>query len=228
MDIKSWFATWKRYFRKPPEFRADPAGEPVLDEPVEPDMSTEPPPEAGAAEAPSPAGLLRSRKGLLIAGGAGVLIVLMLVIVIAKWASSEDVSDAALAGHASHPAPHDDDSGEKNEGSEQAAVPDSVQPAHEMTAQPGHESASSGVPESGTQQDTPETVAIKEAPLPPAMPDIPGPPARPPRQSAIAADVVVGNEDAKATAMTLKEAIEAMNATTGDYSKRPPPSKGKP
>lgn len=40
--------------------------------------------------------------------------------------------------------------------------------------------------------------------------------------------VMLGSKDAKETAMTLKAAIEAMNASTGDYSKKPtvkPPAK---
>lgn len=38
-----------------------------------------------------------------------------------------------------------------------------------------------------------------------------------------AGQVTLGSKDAKETAMTLKAAIEAMNASTGDFSKKPPP-----
>lgn len=39
--------------------------------------------------------------------------------------------------------------------------------------------------------------------------------------SSVNGELMVGNKDAQATAMTLKEAIEAMNADSGDHAKKP-------
>ncbi|MHB0924907.1 MAG: coiled-coil domain-containing protein [Gallionellaceae bacterium] len=39
--------------------------------------------------------------------------------------------------------------------------------------------------------------------------------------SSVSGEMMIGNKDPKATAMTLKEAIEAMNASSGDHAKKP-------
>lgn len=39
--------------------------------------------------------------------------------------------------------------------------------------------------------------------------------------SSASGEMMIGNKDPKATAMTLKEAIEAMNASSGDHAKKP-------
>lgn len=148
----------------------------------------------------------RSKKRLITAGAIGLLVLLLAGIGMAIWTAftpsqiqSPPVHDIATAtSRTIQPEP----------------VPDQPQSA---PAQPAPTLAQS-VP--APEKPLTETLG-KEPPKqqPHALPDRQA--ARNIPSSPISGEISVGNEDPKGSAMSLKAAIEAMNADSGDYDKKP-------
>lgn len=198
--MKLWFVALQRHFQKPPEFRADEnqaqAESGNSNAYPEATLEEEPGEEASAIKP------VRSRKWLIMGGAAGLLAVLLAGIVIANWPAS----DSSLEVEPS----------EKQEGAEHAAVPHATQPA--APALDGHQ-AEIEVLEKEKAGLQAQVEALKrqlaQRPAPPPKSARNAPP------SSARSEVTVGGDDPKSTAMTLKEAIEAMNAGSGDYNKKP-------
>lgn len=145
----------------------------------------------------------RSKKRLLVGGAIGLLVLLLVGIAIAYWLASEPPEQR-------HGTRHDTD-----------AIPsrsDAPDPAHEKLSAPALEEPSPEV--EALRRENTELQAQIEA-LRGARQRPSAPPARPYGGNVAvpppgSGELAVGSEDPKAAAMTLKEAIEAMNATTGD------------
>lgn len=211
--MQSWLDTLKRHFDKPPEFRADAQHE--LGESGDADASAAAAPQGEPGEESSSTESARPKKWLAIAAASGLLLVALLVAVLMTYRTTPEPAEEAATAEV-----HEDagDGAEKDAKEDGAAA----QPEHEIAVQP--ESASASATESAATA-TPEqanTETHAEPPLQtPQLPAASPPYAEKTPPLAVGGEVTIGNENPKATAMTLKEAIEAMNAASGDYRKKP-------
>jgi hypothetical protein len=145
----------------------------------------------------------RSKKRLLIGGAIGLLILLLIGIAIAYWPTSKPPEKRQGTRHDTDAIPS------------RSGAPD---PAHQKTPASALEEP---LPEVETlRRENAELQAQVEA-LRKARQHPSAPPARPYGGNVAvptpgSGELAVGSEDPKAAAMTLKEAIEAMNAATGD------------
>ncbi len=144
-------------------------------------------------------GPVRSRKRLIIGGSVAAVVLLLIGIGIALWPSAEQPSPQEPS--ASHDVA--------------AAAPAAAQPAAAPEPPPNEIEALRK--ENAELQAKIE--ALKKEQQRPATPAATG--ASAPSSSSAGGDMTVGSQDAKAAAMTLKQAIEEMNARSGDYRKKP-------
>jgi hypothetical protein len=185
------------------EFRS--SAEPATDEEHDEDEHGRPKSEQedGGVEAEVEAGPVRSRRWLVI-GGSIVIVILMLAnFAIANWPIFKEPQKRQGTRHDTDAIPS------------RSGAPD---PAHKKLSAPALEEPSPEV--EALRRENAELQAQVEA-LGRARQRPSAPPARPYGGSAAAlpsgsGELAVGSENPKAAAMTLKEAIEAMNATTGD------------
>ena len=199
--MKLWFVALQRYFQKPPEFRAD--ENQAQAESGNSNVYSEAAPEGEPGEEAPAIKPARSRKWLIMGGAAGLLAVFLAGIVIANWPASESSQEVEPS--------------EKQEGAEHAAAPHATQPA--APALDGHQAEIEALEKekAGLQA---QVEALKRQ-LAQQRPALPPNSARKEPPSSASGDVTVGGDDPESTAMTLKEAIEAMNAGSGDYNKKP-------
>ena len=148
----------------------------------------------------------RSRKWLVIGGGIGLLVLLLVGIGIAIWPLFT-------------PPP-------KRWGTRHDITSISSRPLGSEQATEGSQASAGGTPqaeiealrkENAELQAQIETLRKVQAQartyVPPAQPSSPS--------SSVSGETTVGSSDPTAAAMSLKEAIEAMNASTGDFRKKP-------
>lgn len=200
--MKLWRSALKRYFRKPPEFRAGEDHAAGLPEGAEGpgDASTlKPDLEAPETEHPGEgleAAPARSRKRLIITVATGLLVALLVGVAVAYF-----------------------------------VYPTEQEPARHDMASPPVRPVNSAPPEKpnseveALKKENAELQARIEA-LEKMQQRSPSPPARRPGgrgadSHPAGGEAVVGGEDPQSTAMSLKEAIEAMNKGSGDYNKKP-------
>lgn len=185
------------------EFRS--SAEPATDEEHKEDEHGQPKSgqEDGWVEAEVEAGPVRSRRWLVI-GGSIVIVILMLAnFAIANWPIFKEPQKRQGTRHDTDAIPS------------RSSAPD---PAHKKLSAPALEEPSPEV--EALRRENTELQAQIEA-LRGARQRPPAPPARPYGGNVAvptpgSGELAVGSEDPKAAAMTLKEAIEAMNAATGD------------
>lgn len=151
----------------------------------------------------------RSKKRLVIGGAIGLLVLLL--------------AGIGIAIRPAVPPPQEQ--------------PDTRRNVAAMTSRPGESAPALGQPQTSTPEKPPSEIealkkenaelharieALKKE-LPQQQPYVPA--ARytggnvP--SSSVSGEMMIGNKDPKATAMTLKEAIEAMNASSGDHAQKP-------
>lgn len=226
-----------RHFKKPPAFRADedhapdaPGGSGKPDDAVtiEPDLETpemEAPTKPGLAVwvklriialtrrfkqmSTSDAESARSKKRLVIGGAIGLLVLLLVGIGIAIWpvfpppqeqrGTRHDV--ATIASRASQP--------ESAPEEPQTSTPEKSQTEIEILKK---ENAELQARIEALKKELPQ----QQSYVPPARHTGGNVPS-----SSVSGEMMIGNKDPKDTAMTLKEAIEAMNASSGDPAKKP-------
>jgi hypothetical protein len=213
----SWFAGLAGNFRKAPAFRAD--VEPGPDEAG--DMEVHDHGEAPPDEMPD--GAPARSKRLILAGAIGLLVLLLAGIGIAIWPDSEPPEQAGPSGEQSMP-PH-----AQSEPPQEQPMPPREQPDtdHEVAAASGASGTEPAPPDpqaeiEALRKENAELQARIEALRKEQPQQRPRLTARGGAASSPAGgEMAVGSEDPKAAAMTLKEAIEAMNAASGDYKKKP-------
>lgn len=211
--MESWLAGLAGTFRKAPVFRAD----------VEPE-----PNEAGDMEAETlpvevPEGAPPRDKRLILAGAAGLLVLLLAGIGIAIWPDSEPLEQTVPS--VEQPIPPQEQLGPPQEQPE----PPQAQPSasHEVAAASGASETEPAPPDpqaeiEALRKENAELQARIEALRRETAQQRPRPTAREGAASSPAGgEMAVGSEDPKAAAMVLKEAIKAMNAASGDYKKKP-------
>ena len=151
----------------------------------------------------------RSKRRLVIGGATGLLVLSLAGIGIAIWPAA--------------PSPQEQ--------------PDTKHDVATMTSRPGEPAPAPGESQTSTpEKPQTEIEALKKenaelyARIEALKKELPQqqssvPPARHAGgnapSSSVSGEMMVGNKDPQATAMTLKEAIEAMNASTGDHAKKP-------
>lgn len=199
--MKLWFVALQRHFQKPPEFRA---GENQAQaESGNSNAYSEAAPEEEPGEEASAIKPARSRKWLIMGGAAGLLAVLLVGIVIANWPASDSSQEVEPT--------------EKHKDAEHAAAPHATQPA--APALDGHQAEIEALEKEKAglqaQVEALKRQLAQQRPAPPPNSARNAPP------SSASGEVTVGGDDPKSSAMSLKEAIEAMNADSGDYSKKP-------
>ncbi|TAN83874.1 MAG: hypothetical protein EPN14_02705 [Gallionella sp.] len=165
-----------------------------------PDAGENESPEAAPADAPENAPDISpapSRKRLAIGGAAGLLVLALLGFAAWKiFPSKKHENGAPAAAETSH----------------------AIQPAsHAGTSQAEIWALKEKNAELQTQIDALKKVQVQQQP--PNPPDQGATGAAPPPPGS--GEVTVGNKDPKAAAASLKEAIEAMNANSGGYAKKP-------
>jgi len=199
--MKLWFVALQRHFQKPPEFRADENH--AQAESGNSNVYSEAAPEGEPGEETSAIKPVRSRKWLIMGGAAGLLAVLLAGIVIANWPASDSSQEVEPS--------------EKHKDAEHAAAPHATQPA--APALDGHQAEIEALEKEKAglqaQVETLKRQLAQQRPAPPPKSARNAPP------SSASGEVTVGGDDPKSTAMSLKEAIEAMNAGSGDYNKKP-------
>ncbi|WP_435628007.1 hypothetical protein [Candidatus Ferrigenium straubiae] len=190
-----------RHFKRTPTFRAE----------VEPEA-----PEDEFHEG-EPA---RSRKRLIIGGVVAAVVLLLIGIGIALWPSAEQPPQKQSAPHdvAAPPDAAPPDAATPDDATPDDATPSAAQPA--AAPQPPPNEIEALRKENAELQAKIEELKKGQAQQRPT--------AAPARQtgastplSSVGGEMAVGSSDPKAAAMTLKEAIDAMNASSGDYRKKP-------
>ena len=163
--------------------------------------STDERPESAPGQAP-----VRSRKWLVIGGSIAILALLLIDIGITLWATIEppqkrwgtrhDITSVSSRPVRSETAP----------GGSQTPAPETPQTEIETLRK-----------ENAELQARIEALKKTQQPYSPAARQTGGnlP------SSAAAGELTVGSKDPKASAMSLKEAVEAMNASSGDFNKKP-------
>lgn len=156
----------------------------------------EPAPDTALSEEPVTA--KRSKKWLVIGISSGLLVLLLVALTIIFWPISEPPQEQAGNSH--------------------ETASDAARSTQSEQLQPDVETLRK---ENAELQAQVEALKMQAS----SQPEL----ASPSRQAAgdsstsipASGDMVVGSKDSKATAMSLKEAIEAMNASTGGYEKKP-------
>lgn len=146
-------------------------------------------------------GPARSRKRLIIVGAAAVVVLLLVGIGIALWPSSEPPQERLDARH-----------------DVTAAPPGTAQPAAAPQSPP-NEIEVLRKENAELQAKIEELKKGQAQQRPAAAPALQTGTSTP--SSSVGGEMTVGSQDPKAAAMTLKEAIDAMNASSGDYRKKP-------
>jgi len=145
----------------------------------------------------------RSKKWLIIGGSIGLLVLLLAGIGFALWPAAPPHQEQPDTGHdaarPSEPAPVEP----------QPAAPDKPQSEIEALKK---ENAELHARIEALRKELPQ-----QQPHVPVARHVGG---NAPLSSA-GGEMMIGNKDSKDTAMTLKEAIEAMNASSGDHTKKP-------
>lgn len=144
---------------------------------------------------------VRSRKRLIIGGAVAVAVLFLVGIGIALWPSSELPQERPDARH-----------------DVTAAPPGTAQPAAAPQSSP-NEIESLRKENAELQAKIEELKKGQAHQRPPAAPAWQTGASTP--SSSVGGEMTVGSQDPKAAAMTLKEAIDAMNANSGDYRKKP-------
>lgn len=183
LRIKLRLTGLMRYFRKPPEFRAE--------------ELTQNSPEGRSETAPE--GVARSRKRLVVGVAIGLLVLSLIGIGMAFWPTftqpqKEPDSLHEVTGVASH-------------ANEPVPVPENSHTEIETLKKENIEPQSSV---GGLKQEQQQSSVL------PAQPATSGA-----SSSRASGEKLIDNKDPKAAAASLKEAIEAMNASTGEHKKKP-------
>ena len=152
----------------------------------------------------------RSRKRLVIGGATGLLVLSLAGIGIAIWPAAPPPQEqpdtrrdvAAMTSRPGEPAPAP--------GESQTSTPEKPQTEIEALKK---ENAELHARIEALKKELPQ----QQSSVPPARHAGGNAPS-----SSASGEMMVGNKDPQATAVTLKEAIEAMNASTGDHAKNPP------
>lgn len=143
---------------------------------------------------------VRSRKRLIIGGAVAVVVLLLVGIGVALWPSSEPPQERPDSRH-----------------EVTAATPSAAQPAAAPQSSP-NEIEALRKENAELQAKIEELKKGQVQQRPAAAPAWQTGTSTP--LSSVGGEMAVGSSDPKAAAMTLKEAIDAMNASSGDYRKK--------
>lgn len=150
----------------------------------------------------------RSKKRLIIGGAIGLLVLLLAGIGFALWPAAPPHQGQPDTGH---------DAARPSESAPPYPAPGEPQPATPEKPQSEIEALKKENAELHARIETLKRELPQQQSSVPAARHAGG---NAPSSSA-SGEMMIGNKDPKDTAMTLKEAIEAMNASSGDHAKKP-------